>query len=63
MVATFNGNPNTTIIFFYSPTNASDETDLDIFNNELSSLVRSVPKHNVLMIRGDFWIPNWQKRK
>ena len=42
MVATFNG---------YSTTNASDEKDLDTFN-ELSSLVRSMPKHNVLIIGG-----------
>ena len=31
MVATFNGKPSTMIIFCYSPTNASDETDLDTF--------------------------------
>ena len=37
MVATFNGNPSTAIIFCYSPTNASDETDL-------------ITKHNVLII-------------
>ena len=45
MVATFNGNPSTTIISSYSPTNDSDETDLIAFYNELSSLVRSIPKH------------------
>ena len=53
MVATFNGNSCTTIISYYSPTNASDETDLITFYNELSSLVRSIPKHNVLIIGGD----------
>ena len=37
----------------YSPTNARDETDLDIFNNEQSSLFQSVPKHNVLIRGGD----------
>ena len=52
MEATFNGNPCTTIIC-YSPTNASDETNLAAFYNELSSLVRSIPKHNVLIIGGD----------
>ena len=45
MVATFNGNPSTTIISFYSPTNASDETDRITFYDELSCLVRSIPKH------------------
>ena len=52
MVATFNGNPGTTIISCDSPTNASDEIDLDTYY-ELSSLVRSVLKHNVLIIGGD----------
>ena len=46
MVATFNGNPSAMI-------NASDEMDLITFNNKLSSLVCSIPKHNVLIISGD----------
>ena len=52
VVATFNGNPSTPIIC-YSPTNVSDETDLIIFYNELSSLILSIPKRNVLIIGGD----------
>ena len=52
MVATFNGNPSTTIIC-NSPNKVSDETDLIAFFNELSSLVRSIPKHNILVIGGD----------
>ena len=53
IVVTFDGNPSTTIISCYSPINVSDETDLIAFYNELSSLVRSIPKHNVLIIEGD----------
>ena len=53
IVATFNGNPRATIISCYSPTNISEETELVIFYDELSSLVRSIPKHNVLVIGGD----------
>ena len=53
MVATFNGNPSKTVISCYSPTNASDKTDLITFYNDQSSLVRSILKHNVLIIRGD----------
>ena len=53
MVATFNGSPSTTIISCNGPTNASDEKDLDTFYNELSSLVRWIPKHNVLIIGVD----------
>ena len=47
---TFNGNPRVTIIFCYSPTNVSEETELVAFHNEQSSLVRSIPKYNVLVI-------------
>ena len=52
MAATFNGNPRATIIC-YSPTNVSEETELVTFYDELSSLVRSIPKHNMLVIGGD----------
>ena len=52
-VATFNGNPSATIISCCSPTNVTEKTDLIAFYNELSSLVRSILKHNVLVIGGD----------
>ena len=50
MVATFNGNPRATIISCYSPTNVSEETELVAFYDELSSLVHSILKHNMLVI-------------
>ena len=53
MTATFNGNPRATIISCYSPTNVSEETELVAFYDELSSQVRSIPKHNLLVIGGD----------
>ena len=53
MAATFNGNPRATIISCYSPTNVSEETELVTFYDELSSLVRSIPKYNMLVIGGD----------
>ena len=53
MVATFNGNTKATIISCYSPTNVSEETELVTFYEVLSSLVRSIPKHNLLVIGGD----------
>ena len=34
----------------YSPTNVSEETELIAFYDELSCLVRSILKHNVLVI-------------
>ena len=53
MIATFNGNPRATIISCYSPTNAREETELIAFYDELSSLVRSIPKHKFLVIGSD----------
>ena len=53
MAATFNGNPRATIISCYSPANVSEETEQITFYDELSSLVRSIPKHNMLVIGGD----------
>ena len=53
MAATFNGNPKATIISCYSPTNVSEETELVTVYEELSSLVHSIPKHNLLVIGGD----------
>ena len=53
IIATFNGNPKTTVICCYSPTNISEETEVEDFYNDLSSLSRDVPKHNVLIVGGD----------
>ena len=53
MAATFNGKPRATIISCYSPTNVSEETELVTFYNELSSQVRSIPKHKMLVVGGD----------
>ena len=53
MITSFYGNPSTTIISCYSPSNVSEETDLIAFYNELSSLVCSILKHNIHIIGGD----------
>ena len=53
MAATFNGHPRATIISCYSPTNVSEETELVAIYDELSSLLRSIPKHNALVIGRD----------
>ena len=52
MVATSNGNLRATIISCSSPTNVSEETELVAFYDELSSLERTIPKHNVVFIGG-----------
>ena len=54
IVASFNGNPSTTIVSCYSPTNIADEDTVIQFYDELSSLVRNIPKHNLLLLCGDF---------
>ena len=51
--ATFNGNPCIIIISCCSLTNGSDGMDMITFYNKLSSLIRHIPKHNVLIIGGD----------
>ena len=53
MVATFNGNPSPTIISCYNPKYVREETELIAFYDELSSLVRSILEHNVLVIGRD----------
>ena len=53
LAATFDDNPRATIISCYSPTNVSEETEVVAFCDELSSLVHSIPKHNLLVIGGD----------
>ena len=53
MLVIFNGNSSITIIFCYSPTNISEETDLITLYNEISSFVLSIPKQNGLIIGGN----------
>ena len=56
MMTTFNGNPNTTIISCYSPTNVSEELDLEFeqFYLDLAYLTIQIPIHNMLVMGGDF---------
>ena len=63
MTAMFNGNPRATIISCYSPTNVSEETKQATFYDEQSSLVRSIPKHNLLVIGGDMNAQFEKKKK
>ena len=54
MIVNLQGNPRTTVISCYSPTNVSDENETANFYTELSALTRSIPRHNILIIEGDF---------
>ena len=53
MVATFNGNPKTTVISCYSPTNCSEELEIQNVYHQLTDSIKNIPKHNVLIIGGD----------
>ena len=50
--STFNGSPSATIISWHSRASVSEETEFIAFYDELSSLVHSTPKHNILFIAG-----------
>ena len=51
---TFGGNPKTTILVVYAPTNVSDEKESKEFYHHLAVATKSVPAHNVLIVTGDF---------
>ena len=63
MMATFNGNPNATIIFCYNPTNVREEKNLIGFYNELSSLDCSILKHIFPVISGNMNAKTGKKSK
>ena len=54
ILATFLGNPKTTVVSVYSPTSCSEEDEVVSFYKDLADAVSSIPKHNVLLICGDF---------
>ena len=51
LIAHFNGNPKTTVIVHYAPTEGSENSE-DHYRN-LANAVNSIPKHNVLLVVGD----------
>ena len=54
MIATVNGNARTTVISCYSPTNVSDEIEVERYYVNLTSVTRQIPKHNFVVIACDF---------
>ena len=52
IIATFEGNPKTTIIVHYSPVEGDDKAEQHYY--QLSSAVKQVPKHSILIVLGDF---------
>ena len=53
MIATFNGKLKVTVVSCYSPTNCSEAEEAQDFYDQLTELIKQVPKHNVLLIGGD----------
>ncbi|XP_062613175.1 craniofacial development protein 2-like [Saccostrea cucullata] len=54
LVAEFDGNPRTTIIVIYAPTNCAEDSVIEEFYTELRNVLQDVPAHNFLAVLGDF---------
>ena len=55
MQATFAGNPELTLISVYAPTNCKDnEEAAEEFYSQLRDAIGQTPKHNLLLVLGDF---------
>ena len=54
LIAEFSGNPVTTVIVVYSPTNVAPSEEVEKFFEDLETAVRDVPEHNFMAILGDF---------
>ena len=53
MVLELDGNPKTTIICAYSPTNDAPEGEIDQFYTDLRSVTDNIPLHNFFILAGD----------
>ena len=51
---TLNGNPQTTILVTYGPTNVANEEETINYYNSLIEITREIPAHNFLTVIGDF---------
>ncbi len=54
MKVTLNGNPMTTIIVTYAPTNVTDDDEIESYYNSLTEATKNVPAHNFMVVIGDF---------
>lgn len=51
-MAEFHGNPGSTVIVVYSPTNVAPSEEAEKLYEDLRNLLRDVPAHNFLMVLG-----------
>ncbi|KAM9853332.1 uncharacterized protein ACBR49_004161 [Aulostomus maculatus] len=54
LIAEFSGNPETTVIVVYSPTNVAPREEVERLYQDLDEVIQDVPAHNFLAILGDF---------
>ena len=50
----FDGNPKTTVLIIYAPTNAAEQRVVEEFYSELRNTLQDIPAHNFVTILGDF---------
>ena len=53
IVLVLDGNPKTTIVCAYSPTNDKSEEEIDQFYTDLRSVTENIPLHNFFVLVGD----------
>ena len=53
MTASFNKNIAVTFVSYYRPANVSDQEDKDEIYTEITTVTRSIPKHNILLLGDD----------
>jgi hypothetical protein len=54
LIVNFQGNPATTVVITYCPTNVTDQDIVEIHYNSLKGAIDSIPAHNLLLVVGDF---------
>lgn len=54
LIATFAGNPKTTVVVVYSPVEGDSDEIREQFFDNLTTATKAVPKHNFLIVMGDF---------
>ena len=54
LMAEFAGNPVTTVLVVYSPTNVAPPEEVKKFYEDIDTAIRDTPAHNFLAILGDF---------
>ena len=54
LVANFQGNPATTVVVTYCPTNVADDDIIEEHYNRLRGAIDAIPAHNLVIVVGDF---------